>query len=959
MSQRAVSRGLLLCLACFAVHVLVAGPARAQTAGGSLTFSPPTANLSVGEAMDVTVQASVPVGVPTPTGTQTLYFMYLPSGVTTNPSSVTFTFPPGSLTTTFSFQIVAAPDAYPGSGSMYVGSTPSGLGGTLSYAINGLSVAPKGVTVAPGTESGDLTATISYGDVGFQGPQQLVFSGLPPGAVSVPDPVSFFPSQMSAVVPFRVAVASDTPAGSYEVTVQTGPVPSGVNTFVLTVLKPGTLAVSVDKPVVSACPGGPPVPIVATVAPLDGYEGTPTVSFPVLPSDLEVSPVLVPVPALPPQQTVSFTVAAKAGALPGVKVVNVLASDPGGPAGVTTITVNVGAADFAPVVSPGAVTVTAGGPPVVVTASLAPGACAPASRITVTPTGLPPGVTATPASADLVGPAYAPVLFTLTAGPTAPAGNLPVAFSFTPLGGEPKSLDVPVTVVRTGRIGVAIERKTMDLCPGGPGGPNTLTISSVDGYSGTPTVTFGLLPKGLSISPTSIAVPALPPSQVVSFTVTAGTAMPPGPVSVTAEVTDPRGISTSVPFTVNVLAPSFTPIVPPGVATLNAGGAAVKVAVMLAPDACGPTANVTVTPTGLPPGVTATPASALLEPPAFVAVEFSFQAASSAASGPFSATFTFTPETGTAKSANVGFTVCGPPAAPVSPLVKARGNPNGPVTATDFLDLSWSAPASGFAPTRYEWRINGSAWTSAAGTAASAPPRGALDPVQLFVRAYACTPEKGPGAEASSPVYPLAAPVASFSVPSSVVAGRPATFTDTSSPQATSWLWFPGDGMSATTVQSPTVTFPSAGPKVVVLVATNGSGSSTKSATVNVLPASSAPAAASAAVRSLAREADGRLALEPVEVTAGTTLLLRRLSGEGDAVAFLRLVDGDGRVVVERRLVLAEGEESRHDLAAWGATGTFRVELVGPEGLDAAVEETPLRLGGPETPVTPRRGGSR
>jgi hypothetical protein len=105
----------------------------------------------------------------------------------------------------------------------------------------------------------------------------------------------------------------------------------------------------------------------------------------------------------------------------------------------------------------------------------------------------------------------------------------------------------------------------------------------------------------------------------------------------------------------------------------------------------------------------------------------------------------------------------------------------------------------------------------------------------------------------------------------------------------------------------------------------------------------------------LDREPDGRLALGRVEVEPGTTLLLRRLEGEGDAVAFLRLMDADGRVVVERRLVLAAGEEARHDLSAWGFSGVFRVELVGPEGLEAAVEEMAIPFGGPELPVTPRQ----
>ena len=160
----------------------------------------------------------------------------------------------------------------------------------------------------------------------------------------------------------------------------------------------------------------------------------------------------------------------------------------------------------------------------------------------------------------------------------------------------------------------------------------------------------------------------------------------------------------------------------------------------------------TVAQSGLPPGVTVTPDSAVLQAPAFAPAAFSFQASSSAAPGPDDDHVYVRPGEqhavaggGAPMAVSATITVCGPPAAPVSPVVTPRGNPQGPVTATDFLALAWGAPASGFPPTRYEWRINGGAWTSTTGTTASAPPRGAVDPVQLFVRAYACSPEKGPG----------------------------------------------------------------------------------------------------------------------------------------------------------------------------------------------------------------------
>ena len=120
------------------------------------------------------------------------------------------------------------------------------------------------------------------------------------------------------------------------------------------------------------------------------------------------------------------------------------------------------------------------------TASLAPGACSPPSSITVTPTGLPAGVTVTPASADLVAPAFTPVVFTFSAAASVPAGAVEATFVFQPSTGAPKTTTAPVTVVRNGRIGVAVERPPVDVCPGGAAGPNTLTISSLDGYVGTP-----------------------------------------------------------------------------------------------------------------------------------------------------------------------------------------------------------------------------------------------------------------------------------------------------------------------------------------------------------------------------------------------------------------------------------------------------------------------------------------
>ncbi|MHB8798375.1 MAG: PKD domain-containing protein [Thermoanaerobaculia bacterium] len=923
-----------------------------------LPFSVAPASVLVGAGNTAGgLTATIAYGDFTPTAPQQLTFSGLPAGATPVPSTVAFTVTGTSAVV--GFGIATSPATPPGNYTVTVGTTPT-ITGTDTFQLlvapgNSLSIAPSATTVLPGGTTPQLTATVAFGPPAPTGPQQLVFTGLPPGAAPVPSPVSFSIIQIPTVaVPFSIATSAATPPGSYVVTVGTSPASAGTATFELVVAPPGGLELSLASSSIEVCPGGPAVENSVTVTPIDGFEGSAAVTFPFLPGELVVTPASIPLDALPPSQTVAFAVSARPDATPGQKVVVVRVASPFGVAAVSTFTVNVAAAGFTPALAPSALTLTAGGGTGTVRVSLAPSACpTSAEAIVVTPSGLPAGITVTPRSAVLFGPTYPPVEFVFAAASSVPAGVTAAAFAFEPSGGPAKTLPFPITVQRPGRLTIAAERSSVDLCPGSGVATNTLTINGLDGYAGTPTVSFPGLPAGFTATPATIEVPSVPPARVVSFTLSAAAGLAAGSRTITAKVSDTKGIEATTTFVANVLPPSFVPSVAPSPLVLSAGGASRTMTASLTPESCPPSTDVTVTPSGLPPGVVVTPTSAVLSPPAFDPALFTFLAGAGAESGSSTITFTWAPAGASPRTTTATITVCGPPAAPLSPTIRPAGNPQGPVTATDFLDLSWAAPASGFPATRYEWRINGGPWTATAGTSAVALPRGAVDPVQLFVRAYACDPEKGPGAEASSPVFSLAPPQASFAVPASVVAGQPVTFTDTSSPQATSWLWFPGDGMPVTTVQSPTVTFPSAGPRVVVLVATNGSGTSTKSTTVNVLPASTVRTAAGSFARRLDRQADGRLALDDVEVGRGTALLLRRLAGEGEAIAYLRFFDPSGALAVERRLVLAEGEEARHELSAFGE-GSFRIELVGPEGLEATVVTTSEPKPAPELPVRPR-----
>jgi uncharacterized repeat protein (TIGR01451 family) len=286
-------------------------------------------------------------------------------------------------------------------------------------------------------------------------------------------------------------------------------------------------------------------------------------------------------------------------------------------------------------------------------------------------------------------------------------------------------------------------------------------------------------------------------------------------------------------------------------------------------------------------------------------------------------------------------TLCTAPGAPRNPTIVPLGNPTGPLTATDFLVVRWDPPATGPVPASYEFRINGGAYASAAGTSAVVDPRGNNDPITLHVRARCNDSVTGP--EASSPTYSLAPPVANFTFSAARV-GSPVTFTDTSSPQATSWLWIFDDGATST-LQSPTHTFATAGTHRVALIASNGSGTSQVIKDVLVSAATTGSGAAPSSTRAFATSDGERWTLEDVPISAGGALFLHvAAEGAGQTVVYLRFLDPEGRLVLERRLAIAEGESASNDVAAYGLAGIYRLELVSSRPIDATLRR-PLDLG--------------
>ena len=297
-----------------------------------------------------------------------------------------------------------------------------------------------------------------------------------------------------------------------------------------------------------------------------------------------------------------------------------------------------------------------------------------------------------------------------------------------------------------------------------------------------------------------------------------------------------------------------------------------------------------------------------------------------------------------ATSNPASLTFCSPPAAPVNPTIRPLGNPTGPLTATDFLVVSWGAPATGPPPSSYEFRINGGSYTAVAGTSATVEPRGNNDPITLHVRARCNDSVTGP--EVSSATYSLAPPVANFTF-SAARAGSPITFTDTSSPQATSWLWIFDDGTTST-VQSPTKTFATAGTHRVALIATNGSGTSQVIKEVPVAAATSGGGAVTSSARAFETSDGQRWRLARVVVSAAGPVWLHLaalpLEEHEEAVVYLRFLDSDGALVLERRLSVAGGGIAINDVAAYGLDGQYTLEVVSSRRIEATLRR-PLDFG--------------
>lgn len=539
-------------------------------------------------------------------GTGTISVVGLPFGVTTIPSPLSYTYAAAGTTATTSVQFALSASASPGTyavefidATLDAGLTTANL--TVRQPTYSASASPNPVTIPIGSSRPVTVSTTT--EPGFNEAISYSFSGFPAfittgGAQSATAPAY-------APLSFPFAVAAGATPGTYSGAL-TGRNANGATTgtfpFTVIVQQPD-IAASFSQPSLALCNGGPPANDSVTLAPLNGYSGTPQVEFTSVPAGITITPVILPAASMPPAQTIPFTVRATAAAA-GTYAAMLNVADPTfGINKTLTLVLNVGTPDFTQTAIPALVSLTAGGGGQAITATIAPNACFSASGVNVTASGMPTGLTITPAQAVIGGPAYSPVSFVAQASAGVAAGSYPVVFTFAPSDGTPsKQSTVTFTVAAAPDFLLSASPSALAI-QAGNSGTITITATGVNGFSGTVNVTSPSLP-GIAFSPAVFAIPA-GGSQNVTVTVSPAAAVQTSTAIFSGTAVGITGTrATSVALTVTA-GPDFELQVQPSSLAIAAGESG-QVAVSVVP-LNGFTGTVSITAPVLP-GVTFTPA---------------------------------------------------------------------------------------------------------------------------------------------------------------------------------------------------------------------------------------------------------------------------------------------------------------------------------------------------------------
>ena len=268
--------------------------------------------------------------------------------------------------------------------------------------------------------------------------------------------------------------------------------------------------------------------------------------------------------------------------------------------------------EFSLAAMPASITLVAGGTgqPVSINAVPANGFT---GMVAVAISGLPSGVTASPATLTLTPGTAQDVTITAASGAT--AGNATVTFTGTS-GTLIHSAAVAVTVSASPPppdFSLTLSPTSLTVVAGATGSKAGVLATAVNSFSGPVAVTITGLPSGVTASPATLS---LTPGTAQSVTLTAASGAAPGSATVTFTGTSgtlTHSATVAVTVSASPPPPDFSLTLSPKSLTVVAGATGSKVGV-LATAVNSFSSTVAVAITGLPSGVTASPATLTLTP---------------------------------------------------------------------------------------------------------------------------------------------------------------------------------------------------------------------------------------------------------------------------------------------------------------------------------------------------------
>jgi hypothetical protein len=463
--------------------------------------------------------AFTPSSVPS---TGTLAVLGLPPGVTTVPAPVNYNFAIASPTASTSFAFAVGASAAPGTYPITLQDATRDAGiTTMLLTITppsfSMSAAPNPIQLTIGGPARQTTVTTNA-EPGFGEPLiTYTLTGLP-SFIQNDGPRQTSIATGYSPVPLTISATSAALAGSYS-GMLTGQSSSGQTKTIplLVIIQQPDFSVAFGMPSMSVCAGGVAASNTIQLAPLNGYTGTPTLSFTSIPTGLTFTPASPVASPMPPAQSVPFSLQA-ASASAGVHMVTLSASDSGAGINKTaTLMITVNGQDYSAATSPAIVSLVPGGSAATVDAAITPATCAPGS-VSVTVSGAPVGMTVTPGATSISAPAFAPATFSVAASPALPPGTYPITFTFAS-GGVLRTSIVQVMVAAAPDFVLEANPSTLPVDIGSSS-TTTVSVTAVNGFNGTVLVTAPSLPS-LTFSPATFSL--LPgASQPVSVAVAPG-----------------------------------------------------------------------------------------------------------------------------------------------------------------------------------------------------------------------------------------------------------------------------------------------------------------------------------------------------------------------------------------------------------------------------------------------------